>query len=229
MHLTRRLQCIANKVKKGSYVADIGTDHAYIPIYLVLNGICKRAIATDIKDGPLEHARKNVYSYGLMNDIKLKKGQGLLPVMDDDIDCAILSGMGGYLICNIINSQKCKAEKVNYFIIQPMQFSEKVRQFLYNSGYHIFDEELVEEDNKIYEVISADHGIEKIDDNIYFEIGKSLIYKNDPLLPKFINGKIKEAEKIIRNIELNGSEISKKRSDECRNKLVKYKEILKCL
>lgn len=228
MYLTPRLQCVAGKVKIGSYPADIGTDHAYVPIYLVLNGICSRAIATDVRDGPIGRAKINVHNYGLSDKIRLEKGYGLSP-LNDDIDCAILAGMGGYLICDILSSEKHRAEKIDYFIIQPVQFPEKVREFLYNNGYRIYDEELVREDDKIYQVICAVHGNEIIDDSIYFEIGKKLIENKDPLLCEFISYKISEAEKIIRNIESNGSPHSAQKLHECRERLVKYKEIYKCL
>lgn len=229
MYLDPRLQCIAGKVKKGSYPADIGTDHAYIPIYLILNLICTRAIATDISDGPIERAELNVRSSGLLDRIKLKKGYGLLPVLDDDIDCAILAGMGGNLICDILESQKTKAQRIDYFIIQPMQFPERVRKFLCGNGYHIYDEELVKDDNKIYQVMSAMHGIESVDDSIYFVIGKRLIEKKDPLLPEFLGSKIMETGKIIESIERRGSADSRQRLEEYHERLVKFEEILKCL
>lgn len=229
MYLTPRLKCIADKVKRGSYPADIGTDHAYIPIYLIQNGICDRAVATDVRDGPLERAGVDIQNFKLWDKIKLRKGYGLAPVLGDDIDCAIMSGMGGYLICDILSSEKSKAEKIDYFIIQPMQFPERVREFLYNNGYHIYEEELVREDNKIYQVMCAEHGEETVDDSIHFEIGKRLIEYKDPLLPVFISSKMSETEKIIKNIESNGSMKSVQKLQEYRDKLAKYKEIYKCL
>lgn len=229
MKLSPRLEYIASFVKKDSYIADIGTDHAYIPIYLIRNSICSRVIATDVRTGPLLRAEKNIRLYGLKDRIDTRKGYGLSPVEKNEIDGAILAGMGGYLICDIIDNDKDKADKINYFIIQPMQAPEAVRFYLYENGYRICDEMLVKENDKIYQIMYAEHGEDKIDDEIYLEIGKKLISNKDPLLGELVESKIWSTNKVIDKIEDKNSDNASKRINECKVRLKKYEDVLKCL
>lgn len=229
MKLTERLQLSADKIRAGSFPADIGTDHAYVPIYLVKNGICKKAVATDIRKGPLERAVKNVDMYGLSNSIIIKQGYGLSPVYDEDVDCAILAGMGGYLVCSILDKGREKAEVMDYFVIQPMQFADEVRKYLYHNGYTISDESLVREGSKIYQIMVAEHGWEKIDDEIYFEVGRKLIEKKDPLLMDYIESRINEIKSVILKIRNCDSENALYRMEECQKKLKRYEEVKRCL
>jgi len=229
MKLSPRLQCIAEKVNPGSYIADIGTDHAYLPIYLIENGICIRAIATDVRRGPLDRAWENIKANGLLNKIELRLGYGLSPIGRDEVDCAVLAGMGGYLICNILDEGRRKAESIKYFIIQPVQAPEVVREYLYKNKYTIYDEQLVKEKDKIYEIIAAAHGEDSLIDPIYCEIGRKLIEKKDPLLPEFISLKIEELKKVIGKIGRENSANARTRLAECKAKLKSYEGVLKCL
>ena len=229
MKLTYRLQCIADKIKKGSFPADIGTDHAYVPIYLVKKGLCSRAIASDVRIGPLKRAERNIKLYNLQDKIELRKGSGLESIGEGEVDCAILAGMGGYLICDILENDKTKADTIDYFIIQPMQAPEVVREYLYKNNYKICEEQLVRDSGKIYEVMIAMHGIDKVDESIYYELGKNLIINKDPLLYEFINNKIKELKKIIYDISDNDSYNAQQRIKECIVKIDKYEEVLECL
>lgn len=229
MKIAERLKVTADKVKPGSFAADIGTDHAYIPIYIIKTGICDKAIATDVRTGPLERAKTNVRMYGLENNIELKQGWGLEPVYYDNIDCAILAGMGGYLICNILMRCRQKADKIDYFVLQPMQFTGVIRKYLYCNGFRIYDESLVKENNKIFEIIAAEHGHDNIDNEIYYDIGKSLIDKKDPLLGEFIQKKMDEINCILEKINPAKSDNGYKKIQECRMKLDEYEKILKYL
>lgn len=229
MKLSPRLKCVADMVEKGSYVADIGTDHAYIPIYLIKEGFCKRAIGTDVRTGPLKRAEENVKIYGLKGSIELRQGYGLSPIAECGADCVIMAGMGGYLISDILDKDKLIAKKIDYFILQPIQAPEAVREFLYKNGYKIYDEALVRENQKIYQVIAAKHGTEEIDDNIYFEIGKKLIDKNEPMLTELIERKIEELDSVIHKVGTMNSINAQNRVEECRAKIQKYREVLKCL
>jgi tRNA (adenine22-N1)-methyltransferase len=229
MKLTERLQLTASKIKRGSFPADIGTDHAYIPIYLVENGICKKVVATDVRKGPIERARKNVRLCGFAESILIKQGYGLSPIAEDDVDCAILAGMGGHLICSILEKGRDKANQIDYFVIQPMQFASIVRKYLYYNGYAIYDESLAKEGAKIYQVLSVEHGCDKIDDDIYFEIGKKLIEKKDPLLMDYIEYSMDQIRDIILKLEGCDSENSILRLKECSDKLKKYEEVRRWL
>lgn len=229
MELTPRLYCAAEKIKKCSFPADIGTDHAYIPIYLVKTGVCDKAIATDIRLGPIKRAEKNIKMYNLQDKIIVRQGAGLSPIRTGEVDCVILAGMGGYLISSILEDGKEKTNDIEYFVFQPMQAPEVVRKYLSENNFIIFDEQLVKEDGRIYEVFAAEHGSDSNDDEIYYEIGKRLIEKKDPLLEEFVENKMKNILEIIRKISKTESVNAQTRLIECKEKLKKYQEVLKCL
>lgn len=229
MKLSSRLQCIADRIDKNTYIADIGTDHAYIPIYLIRRGICSRVIGTDVRTGPLNRAERNVRLYGLQDRIELRKGYGLSPVAYGEIDCAVMAGMGGFLLCDILEKEKEKAQKIEKFIIQPVQAPEAIREYLYINDYRIYDEVLVKEKGKIYQIMTVGHGTEYIDDSLYFEIGKKLIDRKDPLLTELIEGKIDELTKVIHKIGNEDTENALNRLEECKYSIKRLEEVLKCL
>ena len=100
--LDERLKTVAALVRPGSRVADIGTDHGYLPVYLVKEGICPRAIAADLRSGPLESARRHVTAAGLSDRIDLRLGDGLTPIEPQEVDDMIIAGMGGETIAGIL-------------------------------------------------------------------------------------------------------------------------------
>jgi Predicted SAM-dependent methyltransferase len=229
MNLNLRLKCVADRIRRGSYPADIGTDHAYIPIYLIKNEICGRVIATDIRRGPLLKAEKNILEYGIKDRILLAQGPGLTPVLNHDIDCAILAGMGGRVIRDILEDGKSKAGMVDYFVIQPVQYPEVVREYLYNNNYSIQEDRLIKENGRIYQVMTAVHGTDIIDDCIFFEFGKKLIENKDPLLHEYIEKKISELKKVIEKTGIENSDNAGRKFEECTERLKKFEEVLRCL
>ena len=135
--------------------ADIGTDHAYLPIYLVQSGICPMAIATDIKKGPLRKAEKNIIRYHMQDKIELRLGDGLIPIKDDGCDVLIIAGMGGVLIRDIIEKSIDTARKAKYIVMQPMYAEEALREFLLRYGFNIMEESLAKHEGRIYPVIKG--------------------------------------------------------------------------
>ena len=225
MRLTPRLQVIADYVKKNSVVADIGTDHGYIPVYLIKNSICDKVIATDINKGPLENAKSYIKKHGLDDSIDTRLGDGLRPVEPNEADTLIIAGMGGLLIMEILEESKNVTESIQNFILQPMVASDELRRYLYNNGYRIVDEKLAKESDKLYEIIYAKHGKENFEKEIYFEIGKRLIENKDKNLPEFIRRKIEKLEKILNNLEDKDSTKGKRRYEELKNKYDDLKEV----
>ncbi len=217
--LSPRLQLIANKVLIGSFIADIGTDHAYIPIYLIQNGIALYAIASDVRHGPVDKANENVKKYQLEGKVDVRLGYGLEKILKDEVDTVIIAGMGGTLISEVLSAATPILKRINRLILQPMTGQDEVRKWLADNRFIILDEELVSEGEKIYNVIVAEHGEERIEKEVFYHIGKSLIAKKDPLLERLISGKIREMKNIIRQLE-------DKNSDNAYNKLVMCKEQL---
>ena len=182
--LTPRLQCVADCVKKCSLLADIGTDHAYIPIYTVQKGIADKAIASDVVKGPLKIASENIKAYNLEDKITITMANGLDSAKDADV--TVIAGMGGKLICTILSDNIDIAKKSDYMVIQPMTCSYELRKFLHSNGFEIIDERLAKEENKIYNIMVVKEGNEKFEDEFYYYIGKKLFENYNPLLSEYI-------------------------------------------
>ncbi|KXZ39744.1 tRNA (adenine22-N1)-methyltransferase [Alkalithermobacter thermoalcaliphilus JW-YL-7 = DSM 7308] len=213
MKLSARLRKICQLITPGFEIADIGTDHGYIPIYLVKNNIVPFAIASDVNKGPLENARKEVLRNNLENKIDLRLGSGLSVVKKGEVKEAIIAGMGGTLISDILNDSFDISISLEKLILQPMQNSSYLRKYLIENKFEVMDEVLVKEQSKIYEIIVARYGgnLQKIEDEIYYEIGLKLIENKDPLLDEFIDKKINEYKMVIEKIkDLNNFDVNRK-------------------
>ena len=154
MKLSKRLQTIADFVKKGAVVADIGTDHAHIPIYLIKNNIISKAYACDINAGPLEKAKENINYYGVKN-IELRLSNGLEKLKTDEADTFIIAGMGGELIIDILDRGQGFFDKKNTFILSPHTKIEEVRNYLLRKGLKILKEDMCIDEGKFYTVMEA--------------------------------------------------------------------------
>lgn len=216
MELKGRLKLIADMVPNCEVVCDVGTDHAYIPIYLIENKVCKKSIASDISEGPVNTANENIKRVGLAEVIKTRLGDGLTTIDINEADSIVIAGMGGILIKDILCLDIEKARGAEALILQPMNAVEILREWLYKNGFDIYDEGLAAEEDKIYVVISAKWtGIVKAHEEIDYYIGHKLIEKNDPLLCSYINKKMRTLKKII--TEIDNSDSSNK---EIKNKYV---------
>lgn len=228
MELSNRLMKIVNMVDSCSSIADIGTDHAYIPIYLVKNGICKSAIASDINEGPVKKAKNNILFENLENKIKCLKSEGLKHLSPFETDCVVIAGMGGNLTRDIIEDRIETFKSLKYAILNPAQNVEILREYIYKSGFEILDEDLCIDENIFYEIIKvryANHPIEI--DSIYYEVSKVLLQKKHPLIGAFIEKKLYLNKKILSAIK-EGSCLADKRREEICNKIRKLEELLQC-
>ncbi|ONI47250.1 hypothetical protein AN644_01045 [Candidatus Epulonipiscium fishelsonii] len=175
MKLSNRLEQIASFVQQGSIVADIGTDHAYIPIFLSQHNIVKKCIACDINKGPLENAIKHIKKYKIDN-VETRISNGLKNLCNEDnIDTLIIAGMGGYSIIEILTNDINEIlENVTTLIVQPQNNRPEVRKFLHSIGFKIYAEQFLKEDNKIYTIIVCEKGHEVYKDYEYI-YGKYMI------------------------------------------------------
>lgn len=151
--LSRRLDLCASFVAQDSRLADIGTDHAYLPIALCLNNKILSAVACDIADGPLQRAKENIQRYGLDDKIQTRLSDGLQNVSRDEIDTVVIAGMGGELIAKILSECPYIRDKELSLILQPMTRCEKLIFWLYENGFAINSQKAVTEDGKHYTVM----------------------------------------------------------------------------
>ena len=154
MKLNTRLKKIGDLVDTNSLVLDIGCDHAFLDIYLVKERCFKKAIASDIGEGPLKSALDNIKKYKVEDKIELRLGDGL-STYTDDIDTAVVSGMGGRTIIGIFKNNFAITKKLKQIILSPNNYQEDVRKFFRKNGFYIEDEELVKEGKYIYQIIKS--------------------------------------------------------------------------
>lgn len=155
MILSKRLQAIMNEVNECAVLADIGTDHAYIPCYACLQGYVTSAIAADVADGPLAVASLQVKACGLEEHIQLRKGSGLSVLTPHEVDTIVIAGMGGPLMVEILSQDTDKLEGVSQLVLQPNSGEPQVRKWLAAHGWFLQREAIIKEDQHIYEILTA--------------------------------------------------------------------------
>ena len=181
--LPPRLNYIASLVPKGSLVADVGTDHAHLPIYLIEHSITDRVIASDIVDGPLMSAKKNISAHGLSDKIEVVKSDGLVKVFPLSPETVIIAGMGGETIRDIISACQYSKSASPLFLLQPMTHAEVLRKYLIEEGFSITGESVIREQHRYYVIISAQFNKEQ---KHYFEFNAKdceLIYELGGITP----------------------------------------------
>lgn len=163
--LSKRLETVASFVPTGAIVADIGSDHAYLPCYLVHKGIAARAVAGEVVKGPYESAVKQVRAEGLTDKITVRMADGLAAVEEaDEITAVTIAGMGGPLIVSILEKHPQALKTVTRLILQPNIHAKAIREWAMANGWAIQDEVILEEDGKIYEVLVLQRGEMKLNE-----------------------------------------------------------------
>lgn len=161
--LSDRLTIVAGFVPQGAIVADIGTDHAYLPIYLVHEGIAPKVVASDVGDGPVASATRNVREAQVTAQVSVREGDGLATLTADDaVNCVVIAGMGGALITEILDRGLSHLRHQERLILQPNVGGDRVREWLAAHQYGISAERIIDDDHHIYEIIVADPVLETV-------------------------------------------------------------------
>ena len=155
MKLDNRLMAIAELVRKDKVFADIGTDHAYLPVYLVEKGIINKGIAADLRVGPLENARDAVVSYGYPEQIELRLSDGLDNFKENEVEEIAVAGMGGLLISSFIERTHWLKNENIHLILQPMTHVEELRKTLFDNNFIIDKEVVAKDSDKLYIILSC--------------------------------------------------------------------------
>lgn len=187
MKLTDRLAAAVSLIPQGAVIADIGTDHAYIPVAVCESGQCPSAIAADIVPGPLAAAVAHVRGAGLTDRIDCRLGDGLTCVEAGEVDGAVICGMGGPLMVRILQTSYEVWQSLKFVVLQPQSDAGSLRRYLYEHGWHIEDERLVIDDGRLYELMRAVPGkAEALPDWLY-DIGPVNWQRRDSLLGRKID------------------------------------------
>lgn len=190
--LDERLKIAAGEVRHGKKVADIGTDHAYLPAYLIENGICPSAIAADIGIGPLENAKKVVSTSPLLNEkIELRLSDGLEKVSSEEADDIVIAGMGGILISEILAKAPWVKSEEKRLILQPMSHAEDVRRYLCENGFEIIKEKASTDGKHNYIIIVAEFRNKENDKDEAFYYKGLIQYDKSEVAQKYHNGRMK--------------------------------------
>ncbi|HEL2110418.1 TPA: tRNA (adenine-N(1))-methyltransferase [Streptococcus suis] len=157
--LSRRLEAVASYVPQGARLADVGSDHAYLPLFLVEHGRIDFAIAGEVVQGPYQSALQNVEQAGQADKISVRLANGLAAVeQDDQVSTVTIAGMGGRLIADILEAGKDRLVSVERLVLQPNNREDDVRRWLVANGFQLVAEEILEENDKIYEILVAEKG-----------------------------------------------------------------------
>lgn len=214
--LSKRMKAVASMVTQDLVVCDVGTDHGYVPISLVQDGIISKAIAVDINKGPLMRADEHIRSCGLADCIETRLSDGLAAVDAGEVESIVIAGMGGELVIHILTEGEAVCQRAKEIILQPQSEVSKVRCFLRSKGYQIVDEDMILEDGKYYPMFKVhpmgdNTAYQKMDDvtlavcDLY---GPILLKNGNPTLRKYL---VKEHHKLADIIkQLRSQEMSDK-------------------
>lgn len=226
--LSKRLLTVASMVENDSVVADIGTDHAYIPIYLVEQGVCKKAIAMDVNPGPLERAREHILASGLSEQIVTRLSDGLAKLSENEADTYVIAGMGGPLMVSILARRMDLLQKGKTLVLQPQSEIGEVREFLIHNHYKIIQEEMFYDMEKTYVAMKAIISKESITyTKTQYIFGKLLLENLNPVLFEYLQKQKEVYEKLVIKLKDNITKQTMLRKVECEQMLVYINEALK--
>ncbi|NDI33705.1 tRNA (adenine(22)-N(1))-methyltransferase [Chengkuizengella sediminis] len=249
--ISQRLKKIANKILPNSKLADIGSDHALLPTYLAQKNIIQMAVAGEVNKGPYEAAKKQVENSNLQHMIQVRLGNGLEVLDKEEVDTIVIAGMGGGLITDILN-HSYDYTGVKRLVLQPNVAEDKVRRWCIQNHWQLIEEDILEEDRKIYEILVAErseNAYEESNEQIFSEemyewncdchiqltrklkilMGPHLLNNPSPVFIKKWNREIAKREKVIEQLSQSNLEEAVHKKSEFSAEVDQLKEVLKCL
>lgn len=228
--LSKRLETVASYIPKQSKIADIGSDHAYLPCYAVNKGIASFAIAGEVVKGPYLSAKKQVEDAQLTQKVEVRLGNGLEVIAPGEVDCITIAGMGGALIASILEAGKEKLTNQR-LILQPNVSARSIRTWLMDNEWDLIGEEILEEDDKVYEILVAEKGNPRR--HYSGELEKELLLgpflikeRNDAFLKKW-NQELHQWKNILNNMEkAEKTDVLEVRKRELIQKIQMVEEVL---
>jgi tRNA (adenine22-N1)-methyltransferase len=200
LQLSKRLQKVVDYIPEGAKLADIGSDHAYLPCYAYMKNLITYAIAGEVNDGPYQSALSQVKRNDLEHVISVRLGNGLEVIKNNEVDVITIAGMGGQLITSILENGKEKLSNVKRLILQPNVTAIYIREWLQQNGWKLTAESIIEEDGKIYEVLVAEHGHCQYAQNELL-LGPMLLNEKNSVFIKKWTHELKNWERIYKQLK----------------------------
>ena len=225
MILSKRLRCVASLVTRGNRLADVGTDHAFVPIFLIEEGVIPSAIAMDVNPGPLERAAEHIRMYGMTDRIETRLCDGLEALGENEADTIVLAGMGGALTVRILSQRKDLCREVRELILQPQSEIDSVRRYLEHSGWMIENERMVFEDGKYYPMMRCVPGAMLLN-TAQERYGPCLMKERGDVWIAFLRWKRGILENNLSGLKMASGERGEKRRSEILQDLKEIEELL---
>ncbi|MCI2058719.1 MAG: class I SAM-dependent methyltransferase [Oscillibacter sp.] len=213
LELTPRLQLLADWIPSGAVFADVGTDHGYLPAWLILHGRVNYAVASDLRQMPLSHAKATAERCGVRRNISFRLGSGLSVVAPEEVDTIVIAGMGGENIAAILSAAPWTADGRHTLLLQPMSRSESLRAFLAERGYAITREQLAEDRDTLYPVMEARGGKMSLS---LGQIYGGAALNRDPLGDRYLIEKIVRLTSAVGGMNRSGDAADAQRADSLR-------------
>lgn len=214
IQLSKRLKTVASFVTPGKRIADVGTDHGYVPIYLVQSGRTPYALAMDINKGPLSHAKENILRYNLQNRIETRLSNGLREYNKGEADSIIIAGMGGNLMVQILSEAYDKWKDDTELVLSPHSEAELVRRYLSDNNMVVEEESMLIDEDKYYVVMRAVSGKSDYESEAHFRYGKLLLERKDAILHEYLKKELTKKELIEESLRQSSSVAANERMKE---------------
>lgn len=215
--ISERLGLAASFIKKGRVVADIGTDHGYLPIYLIREGISDKVIAADMRKKPLEKAKKNAENFMVSDKIEFRLSDGLESFSGEEADAYVICGMGGTIMMKILQKALCddKLNEGDQLVLSPQADREMFRRFLYEKGFLIEEEKMIRENSWFYVVFSCTYdGKSRRESELIYRYGKKPLEEKQEALKEFLVHERKVLERVKEKLDGLGENISDSKKKE---------------
>lgn len=226
MKLSTRLQHVANTITPGFRVADIGTDHGYVPIYLMENHLATHVIAMDINHGPLTRAEAHIKETHLQTCIETRLSNGFSALHENEADIAVIAGMGGELMKSILENGSHVTGSLKELVLSPHSEIDVVRKFLHTIGFKIIKEEMLIDEGKFYTIIKAVKGDDRPYTDMEYRYGALLLENKDKVLWDFLKRRKIKIMDILTRLREEQTENARAREEQLYKELMEINEIL---
>lgn len=200
LKISERLATVASLIPKGAHLVDVGTDHGYVPIWLLQKQHIVSAIAMDVNKGPLARARENRDKYGFTDVMDLRLSNGLEKLKPGEGDSVLIAGMGGPLMIRIIEEGRKNASSIQTWVLQPQSEIPSVRRYLHEHDFKIIEEIMLKDDGKYYMAMKAVPGHEEPWNELEYLFGKDLLLNQHPVLKEFVEKEMRLYENIVQQL-----------------------------